>query len=46
MAQTESSDITDTASTVFALLPIIALVAVAAVILGVVLSFGTGGKRL
>jgi hypothetical protein len=41
-----SDDITPMATTVFSLLPIIALVVVAAVILGVILGFGGGSKQL
>jgi hypothetical protein len=41
-----TSDTTnDMASTVFGILPVIALVVVASVILGIVLGFGGGGKR-
>jgi len=37
---------TDMASTVFGLLPIVALVVVAAIILGVILGFGGGLRRM
>lgn len=43
-ANTSRNQTTAMASTVFSLLPIIALVVVAAIILGVVLGFGGGGK--
>ena len=44
IAETEG-DTTDMADTVFALLPIIGLVMVAAIILAFVLGFGSGGKK-
>ena len=44
-ANTSRNQTTDMASTVFTLLPIVALVIVAAIILGVVLGFGGSGKR-
>ena len=43
-ANTSRDETTSMASTVFSLLPIIALVIVAAIILSVVLGFGGGGK--
>lgn len=44
IAQAEGSDVTPMAQTVFALAPIIALVVVAAIIIGIVILFG-GGRR-
>ena len=44
MAEAEGEDITPMAQTVFVLLPIIALVVVAAIIIGIVVTFG-GGRR-
>jgi len=41
-ANTSRNTTTDMATTVFGLLPLIALVVVAAIILGVILAFGTG----
>lgn len=41
-ANTSRNQTTSMASTVFGLLPLIALVVVAAIILGIVLAFGTG----
>lgn len=45
-ANTSRNATTDMAATVFALLPLIALVVVASIILGVVLGFGGGGRRM
>ena len=44
-ARTESTDVTPMAESVFKLLPIVALVVVAAIILAVVLGFGAGGRK-
>lgn len=44
-ANTSKDATTDMASTVFTLLPIIALVVVASIILGVVIGFGGGGGK-
>jgi hypothetical protein len=44
-AANNEGESTDTASTVFALAPLIALVVVAAIILGVILGFGGSGKQ-
>jgi len=43
-ANDSKNDTTDMAETVFTLLPIVALVIVAAIILGVILGFGGSGK--
>ena len=43
-ANSSKNDTTDMASTVFSLLPIVALVIVASIILAVVMGFGGGGK--
>lgn len=43
-ANDSKNETTDMASTVFALLPLVALVIVASIILGVVMGFGGGGK--
>jgi uncharacterized membrane protein YjgN (DUF898 family) len=43
-ANTSKNETTDMASTVFSLLPLVALVIVASIILGVVVGFGGGGK--
>lgn len=43
-ANTSRDGVNTMASTVFGLLPIIALVVVASIILGVVMTFGAGGK--
>lgn len=45
MADTEGSDVTPMAESVFGLLPIIALIIVAAIILAVVLGFGGSGRK-
>ena len=44
-ANTSKNETTDMASTVFSLLPLVALVIVASIILGVVVGFGGGGDN-
>ena len=45
-ANDSKNETTDMASTVFGLLPIIALVVVASIIIGVIIGFGGGGGKM